>query len=402
MTTYRLMDGASGRPGVGSSGTQPPATPNAYGGNFIAGTAFSAVGEMLWLQGYWWWVPTGGDTGAQKFCLWNRNSSTTQVLIPNSTVTSGTLTAGAFNFIPLATQIQLAPGELYICATGWTSVNGFPITNNQFASGQPYVNGITNGPLTAWGDAGNGSTYSYFGSNYGLNQGLFSVASNDPTAQMPNAGSNSSNFWIDVQLSDTAPGGYTGSYRVFPNMNDATGEVDDTATNFTLGMEFSLSQPCTINNVWFYSKAGYSQLPTSIGVYQVSGASLVTSNSSPSWSGVAGSGWISASLTGTLAAGTSYKVAVCNGAGSPSIWNVTTQQYFGTGYGGNGLTAGIITVPNNATADAPGQATYNAGATLTYPGTYAPTAQNYWVDIEITPQAAAVPPTPQVAFMSSM
>ena len=57
---------------------------------------------------------------------------------------------------------------------------------------------------------------------------------------------------MDVQVSDTAPSGYYGSYRLYPNMYDAFGFTNDTANNFTLGMEFSLSQACTVNNVWFY------------------------------------------------------------------------------------------------------------------------------------------------------
>ena len=402
MTTYRLMDGVGTRPGVGSSGTQPPASPDAYGGNFIAGTIFSALGEMLWLNGYYWWVPPGGDTGAQKFCLWNRyGTGSTQVLVPDSTVTSGTLTANSFNYIPLATPIQLAPGELFVAATGWTSVNGFPITNNQFGATQPYAAGIVNGPLTGWSDVGGSNTFTGNSANWGLNQGCFSVASNDPTVQMPNAGSNSSNFWIDVLLSDTAPSGYSGSYRVYRNMNDAIGYNNDTANNFTLGMEFSLTEACTINNVWFYSPSGVTQLPTEIGVYQVSDTTLVASNSSPSWSGAAGSGWMSAALTGTLAASTSYKVVVLNGAGSPAIWNGATANYWSTGYGASGLTAGPITVPDNASADSPGQESYNLGATITYPNTNAG-PYTYWLDIEVTPQAAPVPPAPQVAFMSSM
>ena len=53
-----------------------------------------------------------------------------------------------------------------------------------------------------------------------------------------------------------------------------------------------------------------TQLPTEIGVYRVSHQTLVASNASPSWSGAAGSGWMSAPLTGTLAAGTRYKAAI--------------------------------------------------------------------------------------------
>lgn len=387
MTTYRLMDGASGRPGVGSSGTTPPTSPTAYGGSFLAGTAFSVTGQMMWLQGFYFWCPTGGDTGAQKFCLWNRYTTSLQVLVPNTTVTSGTLTAGAWNYVALAAPVQIAPGALYVAATGWTAVHGFPDTNNQFGSGQPYAGGITNGPLTAWSDLSGSHLFTAVSNNYGLNQGLFGTSSNDPTVAMPAAGSNSANFWVDVLVSDTAPSGYSGSYRLWPNLKDANNYTNDTANNFTLGMEFSLSQACTINNVWFYSPSGVTQLPTEIGVYAVSGPTLVASNAAPSWSGAAGSGWISAALSGSLSSGTNYKVVVLNGAGSPAIWNGSLANYWSTGYGVNGITAGPITAPNTSTATSPGQDTYNLGASITYPATYAGPF-NYWVDVELTPVPA--------------
>ena len=366
---------------------------------------FSGLGKVIWLQGYYWWVPTGGDTGAQKFCLWNRYATSTQVVISGGTVTSGTLTAGQWNYVPLATPVPLAPGELYVAATGWESVNGFPSTNNQFGSGDPYVGGITNGPLTAWSDGSNGGTY-LFPTSYGPAQGLFGTGNTggaaDPTLNFPPGGSNSANFWIDVLVSDTAPSGYSGSYRLYPNMNDAPASGDDTANNFTLGMEFSLSQACTVSNVWFYSLPGLTRLPTAIGVYQVPGTTLVLSQPSPSWSGIAGSGWVSAPLSGTLSAGVSYKVAVCNGAASPAIWNQFTANYWSTGFGANGLTSGPITAPDNASADSPGQDTYNAGATLTYPATNVG-PYTYWLDIEVTPQAITPSTGPAyTAFMSSM
>ena len=399
MTTYRLMDGASGRPGVGSSGTTPPTSPTAYGGTFQSGTIFSPVGQVVWLQGYYWWCPTGGDTGAQKFCLWNSYSTGAQNLVPNSTVTSGTLTANSFNYVALPTPIPLAPGAVYIAATGWTSVNGFPYTANQFASGQPYAAGITNGVLAAPGDTvlGHGGSLNGQWSTYGLTQGLYGTGTagtnGDPTLNFPASGSDSANFWIDVSVSDTAPGGYAGSYRLRPNMADLGNYNLDTANNFTLGMEFSLSEACTINNVWFYSPATVTQLPTAIGVYQVSGTSLVVSNNSPSWSGAAGSGWMEAALSGTLSAGTNYKVVVLNGAGSPAIWNGYVTAYWSTGAGGSGLTAGPLSFPSNAAATAPGQDSYNAGATMTYPNTSAG-PYDYGLDIEVTPAASSCSPRP--------
>ena len=405
MTTYRLFDGLSGRPGNG------PATVTSYSGPFLAGTMFSVLGKMAWLDGYFWWVCNSGQsTAAQKFTTWNRyaNSGTSQNLITAATATSGTLTAGQYNFVPLTAPVQLAPGGLYVASTGWLTstggATGFPDLQNQYGTGQPFASGISNGPLTAWSDLGASNTWPGPSGNYGLDQGLFSVAGTDPAIAMPNGGSNSANFWVDPSISDTPPPGYSGSYRVWPNLTDAVGFSNDTANNFTLGMEFSLTQACTINNVWFYSPPGVTQLPTWIGVYQVSGTSLVCANPAPAWSGPAGSGWIWAPMGGgtVLPAGVLFKVAACNQAASPAIWNGATANYWSTGFGGNGLTAGPIIVPDNASATSPGQDSYNLGSAPTFPATNVGPF-NYWLDIEVTPAVSAsasllapVPPWPLI------
>lgn len=398
MTTYRLMDGLSGRPGSG------PASPTSYAGNFLAGVNFSVTGRVMWFEGYWWWVPAGGDTGAQKFALWNHWASASNTLISGSVVTSGTLTAGTWNYIPLGTPLQLAPGTQYVAATGWSAVAGFPVTNNQFGSGDPYAAGITNGPLTAWSDSTNGGTNDYPGT-YALPQGLFSTAGTDPSANMPAAGSNSANFWIDVQVSDTAPAGYAGSYRAYPNMGDALGYANDTANNFTLGTEFSLSAAAVLDNVWFYSPSGVSQLPTECAIYDVSSGTIVagTDNASPSWklpgggAAAAGDGWMYAPMAGSiqLAASTNYRVVVFNGAATPAVWNCATANYWSTGFGAAGLTAGPISMPDNAAASSPGQDSYHQGTPIHAPDTSAGPF-NYWLDVEVTPASG----TPHTATAS--
>jgi len=399
MTTYRLMDGVSGRPGVGSSGTQPPGL-QSYSGPWLAGTLFSVTQGGMWLQGYWWWCPVGGDTTAQKFCLWQRNGPSTQVLVPSSTVTSGTLTAGAMNYTALATPIPLAIGTLYVAATGYTAANGIPNSTFQYASGDPYAGGITNGPLTAWSDSGNGGTNGYPApsTNWGLSQGVFSTSlGSDPTAAMPNGSSNSSNFWVDVQVSDTAPAGYTGSTRIWPNKFDAPGTGVDAAFNYILATEFSLSQACTLNNIWFYSPPTVSQLPTQCAIWQVSTQAMVpgTLKTSPGWSGAAGSGWVSASYSGVTLPPGDYKTSVWNGAATPSGFNEYSPLYFTTGFGVNNIVTGPITVPNVTNATNAEQCTYEDNTTtFVYPDLYVSSGipgQCYWVDVEVTPAALPRP-----------
>jgi hypothetical protein len=390
MTTYRLMDGLSGRPGNG------PSSANAYSGNYLAGITWEVTASGKWLAGYWWWVcNTGQQTGAQKFALWQVTSSTTGILIPNSTVTSGTLTAGAWNYTPLATPVPLSVGVGYMAVTGFVSTGGVPYLANQFTTGDPYVNGITNGPLFAWGNPAYKS----------IAQGADStVFGSDPAAAMPDNDSSSANFWVDIQVTDVAPAGT--SYRLWPNQPYADNWQNDgpPQDHWTLGTEFKLSQSCTLNNIWFYSQSGVTQLPTECAIYNVATQLKVagTVSSSPSWSGAAGSGWVSCAYAGvTLPAG-DYKVTVYNGGSVASAWSATTFPYWAsTGPGASGITTGPLSAPNVATATAPGQSTYTVGDA--WPDTYSGSANGatYWVDVEVTPVTAPNVP-PYTASMSSM
>ena len=111
-----------------------------------------------------------------------------------------------------------------------------------------------------------------------------------------------------------------------------------------------------------------------------------TDNTSPSWSGAAGSGWVSCAYSGvTLPAG-DYKVAVFYGGGSK--WYQVTTSYWGSGGpGASGITAGPLTAPGPSAATSPGQGTYNPGS-WAYPQSYGSggNGENYWVDVEVTPE----------------
>lgn len=386
MTTYRLMDGLSGRPGSG------PASPSAYSGPFIAGLIWKVTANGLWLNGYYHWVPgTNGDTGARKFALHqltDTGQGVQHALVPNSTVTSGTLTAGQWNFVPLATPIQLSGGVPYVAAYGYSAVQGFPDTQNQFGAGNPYSAGITNGPLFAYSDQG-ASAPEPFTTNY--NQGIFSTGGTDPAATFPSTGDVHSNFWIDVQVSDTAPAG--AQYRLFPSQPYPVNWVNDTANPFNLAVEFVTAKAGTVGQIGFYSEAGAIQLPTDVAIWTgLSGSPSIVPGShlsSVSWSGAAGSGWVYATYPGGLAlpAG-DYKASVLNSSGT-SIWNATTNTYWTTGPGASGITAGGgLSAPSAAAATGAQQSTYNPGTTETYPGTYAGVGSNYWVDVLWTPSAS--------------
>lgn len=376
MTTQRLFPSTNG-----------PGAPSAATGGWLLGVLFSVTGGQRWLDGYWNWVPSGGDTVAKKWALWNRYSTTQQALVPGSVVTSGVQTAGQWNFTALPTPIQLSPGALYCAAVGWTATNGIPVTSGQFGAAEPFAAGITNGFLTAWSSPAGSNAFPAATVNYNLGQGLFSNALGaDPSVNMPNNGSGDDNLWVDIQVDDTAPVGYSGSYRFYPNKTDLGNFSLDTANGFTLGKQFSVSQTCAINKGWFYSPATVTVLPTAVAVYRTSDQSIVAVNNSPSWSGAAGSGWVSTNFTGTIPSGGPYKYAVFQGTNA--IWNAAVANYYSTGFGANGETAGPLTAPNNAGAVSPGQETFHQAGAISYPDTNVGPFE-YGLDIEVTPLVSA-------------
>jgi hypothetical protein len=365
--TYRLFPSTAG-----------PSSAVSYSGPFIAGVAFTVTSGGTWFDGYWWWVCQSGQaTSPQKFALWQVYTTGTGNLISSATVTSGALTAGQWNYVPLSTPVPLAIGATYIVATGFS--NGFPDTNNAFGAGGTYSAGIVNGPLSAYSDQ-SGTLPAPFS----INQGTFSVGGSDPTAIMPAYGYGSANFWMDLQVDTNAPS--SASYRLWPSYPTVPGHVSSDTAGYTLATEFQLSASCTLDNIWFYSGSAAGALPARCAIWDVNSQTVVagTSNTSPSWSGAAGSGWVSCAYSGvTLPAG-DYKVAVFYGGGSP--WYQATVNYWnGGGPGASGITAGPVSAPSASAATNPGQGTYNAGS-WAYPQTYASgNGENYWLDVEVTP-----------------
>jgi Domain of unknown function (DUF4082) len=164
---------------------------------------------------------------------------------------------------------------------------------------------------------------------------------------------------------------------VFSQAAPGTSLVSDTSS-YTLGMQFSLSEAVPLTGIWWYSHSGAAALPTECVIYAVSGTSQVagTLNSSPSWSGAAGSGWVKCSYDGsvTLAEGTAYKVCVYYAGGSN--WYSSTSGY----WSGSSITSGPITAPNAASASGGIQDSFGDGFVYPVDGS----TSNYWVDVEVT------------------
>jgi hypothetical protein len=347
-----------------------------YSGAFLAGVLFQVTTGGTWLDGYWWWVcPSGQPTTPQKFALWALYNVGLGALVPGATVTSVALTAGQWNYVPLATPVPLAPGACYEVCTGFSG--GFPNTNNQFGAGDPYSAGIVNGPLSGFSDQ-SGTLPAPFS----MPQNVFGTAGTDPSVFMPSVGYESANFWMDLQVGTTAPAGT--SYRLWPSYPKLPGASSGSTVSYTLANEFRLSQSCTLDNIWFYSGAGSAALPSRCAIWNVGTQAEVagTDKSSPSWSGAAGSGWVACAYSGVTLPPGDYKVAVFSPGGA-NWFQITTGYWSAGGPGTQGITSGPLTAPGVSTASSPGQGTYNPGS-WAYPLTGG-TGENFWVDVEVTP-----------------
>lgn len=387
MTTWRLMDGLSGRPGNG------PAVATAFTGSYIAGAAIRVTGKSYWLDEYLWWVPaTNGVTAPQKFCLWQATGPAAGTLVPNSTVTSGTLTAGAWNPVSLTTPLLLPQGVGYVPATGLTAVSpqGFPSTQAQFgASPDPYSAGITNGPLTAYSDpAGTAPLHTNW-----LPQMPFTTAGSDPTLHFPSTGDVADNLWIDVLIGDVAPAGATS--RLWPNMPSTLQSVSSDVTGYTLGTQFSLSQAGKLTKIWHYSPPTCAALPTRCGLWDITSQTEVagSDNSAPTWllpgggTATAGAGWVYVDYsTANVVIPASTPTVTSTFHANGATWMAVTNNYWTTGVGGSGLISGIMSAPNEA-GSAHGQGCYHLNA-WAFPGSDIGTGENYWVDAEFLPVAS--------------
>lgn len=437
MTTYRLWPSTNG--GTLTSYTSTP---------FIGAVQFAVYGGGNWFDGYWQWVPAGGDTEPVKCALWSLTSQTAGAVVPGSVVTSGTLTAGQWNYVPLAEPVQLAPGwdkneiangSIYVAAIGINGAAGdtakpsagFADTNPYWASGSPGGNGITNGPLIAYSSSDGQSNKA----PYGMSQGMFSIAGADPSLHLPLQVSNDGNFWVDVQIDTVAPANYTGSYRLWPGKADANNlTTGDAAVDYTIGTEASLSETVELNSVRYFSPKLATTLATRCDVWNISTGLSVASITSPSWvastsgnaftagttpDGGAGT-WIKAAFPGgvNLPAG-DYRVTVFNSNGSTDAnWSPKDSQtdYWGLtatdSVGAAGITNGPISAPGYSTASAgysynsnapAASPPYSSGAVshaqppfgqlpsgaVDFPQLFAVVnsnqTQNYWVDLEVTP-----------------
>ena len=441
MTTWRLFPSTNG-----------PSAVVSYSGNLLCAVQFCVTAEA-WFQGYWWWVcPTGQSTAPVKCALWlcpNHESSIgTPQLVSGSVVTSGTLTPGQWNWIPLPTTIPLSLGgspgmtppitglgaAVYTAAIG---VNGsFPDTNHSFGSGDVYANGITDGPLTAYSQPSGTMPVPPSGFSGGGN-GVFTTAGSDPSLVCPTElTSTDDNLWVDVQVSDYSEAPAGTSLRLWPS---APGIVQAPNGDPTISMSataFTLSQSCTLNRIWMNNPPGSTGMATRVGIWNTETHTEIagTDNASPTWlvpGGAAaniGDGWMYVDYTsaGIVLPAGNYAVSFFNGDGKliyrddHNYWFAGTDPVGGATVGGagwNGISwgGGILTAPNVAngpllvyddgSGTKHGQVPYqpNAGAWM-YPGAFEASedwGETRWADVEVTPTGSSPSPSPSPSPSSS-
>jgi Domain of unknown function (DUF4082) len=151
---------------------------------------------------------------------------------------------------------------------------------------------------------------------------------------------------------------------------------------FTLGVEFEVSSTVTLTGIWWYS-SGAASLPSSICLYDANAETQIagTLNTSPSWSGAAGSGWVKCTYSGpSLSSGTKYVAAVYDVGGDS--WFCGVSGYWTSGGGSSGITNGPLSAPSSA-GSVHGQAVYNSGTGLTFPAS-TNGGYDFGVDVEVS------------------
>lgn len=158
---------------------------------------------------------------------------------------------------------------------------------------------------------------------------------------------------------------------------------------FTLATQFTLTRPCTLGGIWWYSYASATALPSVCGVWDVGTQAAVTEDFAPSWTAgggvaVAGAGWVFCDFSGAgvgLEAGPQYAVAVFQpAAGVP--WWCTEAGYWTVGPGRAGITSGPIFAPESGVS-VNGQGCYDASGAWAFPGGNPGNGDVFFADVQV-------------------
>jgi hypothetical protein len=201
--------------GVDGNAVTGPESSVSYTGPIVMGMAFKVTEDDQFLYGYSCWRSDSGQPATADFALWEITGATTGTVITDSDVSISDMIVGEWNYVALPTPLALTSETSYKAVLG--IMGNFNDTAFQFRGGDPYVNGIVNGPLTI---------FSTISANDGTNpepngtvQETYDTSGEDPTAHYPTLddnGGHSSNFWLDVLVgpSDDVADSGTGSAQL--------------------------------------------------------------------------------------------------------------------------------------------------------------------------------------------
>jgi hypothetical protein len=172
------------------------------------------------------------------------------------------------------------------------------------------------------------------------------------------------------------------SYTLF-SRSDTPNHLDSATEILTNGIKFSVSSPANLTGYWFYSFSGAGQLPARVALFDNTGTLVPgTDDTSPSWSGAAGSGWVKYTFASppALSTGIQYTAAVSNSPTSGNTWySITAGSWSG------GITNGPLSCPDQADTFNDFSWGFPSGAFGNF---------NIWLDVEVTTGGA--PPAPNL------
>ena len=168
------------------------------------GVQFNITSTGYFLDGYWFYVPSGGVTtgSSYSFRLYTTADGATGTLVSGTTVTgSGTWTAASWVFTSLSPQVSLTTASTYVAAVTIPAATvAYQSLADYWDTGAGSGN-VVNGPITAWG----------FNNALGKKQQPFNEPS---TGGMPASEFNASFYGVDIDVTDgsvLAPAGLASS-----------------------------------------------------------------------------------------------------------------------------------------------------------------------------------------------
>ena len=289
----------------------------------------------------------GANTGTHVGNLW----SSTGTLLANATFTSET--ASGWQQATFSTPVAITANTVYVAS--------YHSNNGHFSSDQTYFTGkgVDNGPLHALANGVSGSNGVYA---YGT------------TSAFPTQTWNTSNYWVDVVFSTTAPA--STSYTFWP-ATTVPGVVDAGPDNAVeLGVKFRADSSGYITGIRFY-KAG-ANTGTHVGNLWSSTGTLLAK---ATFTSETASGWqqVSFPIPVAITANTVYVASYHTNTGYYS----SDQNYFT----GRGVDNGPLHALANGVSGSNG--VYAYGANSAFPNQTWNTS-NYWVDVVFSQTAPAL------------